>query len=88
MVFIFMLTDLNTRETGEMTNNMVKERKLGLTAVSTMDTTSTPRKKEEELTHGQMVTSTLETGEIMPLMAMVSISGLMAESTAASGKIT
>jgi hypothetical protein len=54
-------------------------------AVNTMATMLSLRRKAEVPTHGLMAINTSETGERMPSMEMVFISGLMAEFTVDSG---
>lgn len=55
--------------------------------LSTLETMSTLRNKEGDNTYGQMGISISENGMTTPSMEKVSTFGLMAESTAANGKI-
>ena len=63
MAFIITLTALNTRATGRMTNNMERVTNHGPMAVSSRDPTLNLRKRAGACTHGQMATSTSETGK-------------------------
>jgi hypothetical protein len=85
MVFIFMLTDLNTKETGETISNMVMAQNTGLMVASIKVCMLTPRRRAKVNTSGPMVTSTSVSGAIMQSMVLVSTSGPMAEFIAVSG---
>lgn len=64
MESITMLTALNMKVTGKMTNNMVKDMSRGLTVASLTDTILTRRKKAKECTLGLTATNILEIGKI------------------------
>lgn len=82
-----MPMDPSMSENGKMTSNTAKERRHGKTVVNTMVIMLIQRSKAKVFTFGQTETRTLENGEIIQLMAMVSICGLMVESTVVNGAI-
>jgi hypothetical protein len=69
-----------TKESGEMTNNMVKGGKYGKTAVNILEHMLTPRKKEWVCISGQMETGTWVGGKTTRSMeTWASINGKMGE---------
>ena len=65
MEFISMLTDQNTKANGRMTNSMVSVLNIGVTILNMWGNMQTLRKKAKASTCGQMVTSTLASGDKM-----------------------
>ena len=87
-VFTSMPMDLDMKATGKMINSMAKVMSLGLMEANTLVNMLTQRNTAKVNIYGQMATDTSATGVTMPLMEMVSISGLMADLTVDNGRTT
>lgn len=76
------------RDSGKKTSNTVRVKKLGLTVLCTMETTSTVKSTARVYLNGQMELCTRATSLITIFTGSDNISGLTAESTQATGGTT
>jgi hypothetical protein len=88
MVCILMLKVLDTKVSGGMINSMGKALRSGMRVHSTMDTTSTERRKVKGSTLGLMVLFMMVNGLTTESMAKESTYGRMGENTMENGRTT